>query len=413
MNAEESACVTTSVCHAHVLQITPPQNHITYQPRSDTCAGTPSGRLQVRRGARDERLARGRRQKVVDDVDVRSLVDAAQPGIVAVEDERRGWRQVGRGERHAWPSRRVRTCRAREVPAIAAPSCASWVWVGTRWYTPEAHCGACAQRPSPSCDCLSVDKPIAPPEVSLSEAAALRTLAVDLPASCGWRRLGRGSGWQVYSDEAARLVQKGAPVYVFAPSVVLAIDWSGCAAWRAMRAAWPSENPEDAPELGRAQPCTQPIPRMLYINFRVYSSGLLPDEADVSWYDEQETVALGLAERAFALSTRDQVTLNALIPSKSELRRGPGVGVLLPCLRGDMQVLAETPEIVHRVHLPPPALEAVAATEAAARASMEIPPGMQLATTARPMREGRCCVRCTPLQGEESSTLLSPDRDDS
>ena len=268
-------------------------------------------------------------------------------------------------------------------------------------------------RPSPSCDCLSVDKPIAPPEVSLSEAAALRTLAVDLPASCGWRRLGRGSGWQVYSDEAARLVQKGAPVYVFAPSVVLAIDWSGCAAWRAMRAAWPSENPEDAPELGRAQPCTQPIPRMLYINFRVYSSGLLPDEADVSWYDEQETVALGLAERAFALSTRDQVTLNALIPSKSELRRGPGVGVLLPCLRGDMQVLAETPEIVHRVHLPPPALEAVAATEAAARASMEIPPGMQLATTARPMREGRCCVRCTPLQGEESSTLLSPDRDDS
>ena len=167
------------------------------------------------------------------------------------------------------------------------------------------------------------DRHITEAEVGRAQAAALRLHTVQLSLDAGWRRLDRNSGWSEFVQDArARASELVSELGCGGAAVV--IDWTGGAAWRAM---------------GEALSGAVALPVCLYINFRVYASGLDPADASVAWYNEQERRALQVSGRALALSARDQAALREL--------RSPGgddpaldVGLLLPCLRGDMEALA-------------------------------------------------------------------------
>jgi RimJ/RimL family protein N-acetyltransferase len=202
----------------------------------------------------------------------------------------------------------------------------------------------------------SPDSPIALPEVSAAQAAALSVRAITLPVTAGWQKLDRASAHELFATGAADCTEEVAAD--FGPEAVLAIDWTGGAAWRAMHATWPA--------LAAAPP------RMLYVNFRVYSSGLRAGDAAAAWYDEREREALGAASSVFALSTKDQASLVCLSCTCSACegvaspQRVP-VAVLLPCLRGDMQSLADLPAATHASSMPTAAAAALAAVTAAGR----------------------------------------------
>ena len=202
----------------------------------------------------------------------------------------------------------------------------------------------------------SPDSPIALPEVSAAQAAALSVRAITLPVTAGWQKLDRASAHELFATGAADCTEEVAAD--FGPEAVLAIDWTGGAAWRAMHATWPA--------LAAAPP------RMLYVNFRVYSSGLRAGDAAAAWYDEREREALGAASSVFALSTKDQASLVCLSGTFSagegvaSPQRAP-VAVLLPCLRGDMQSLADLPAATHASSMPTAAAAALAAVTAAGR----------------------------------------------
>lgn len=197
----------------------------------------------------------------------------------------------------------------------------------------------CCCKPHPEVPGISADNPI--------DSDRLKVEAVELSASDGWRRLDDTSAWQRYTDGVAKAAVQGRLSFSqgpatfgpsSAPAAVLAIDWTGCAAWRRIQSAFPKT-------------------RMLYVNFRVYSSGLSSGEAAsrAAWHDEREAEALAAADRILALSVHDQASLQSLQSSRHAAReaRTPAIGLLLPCLRGDMQALAQQPAEMLAKRLPP------------------------------------------------------------
>ena len=168
---------------------------------------------------------------------------------------------------------------------------------------------------------------------------------VPLPAAKGWRRLDDKAAHEEFATGAAALANRAAAEeFGRAPKATIAIDWTGAAAWFAMSLEWPEW-------------CVGGLPPCLYINFRVYSSGISPTaETPPSWYDEKEKAALGVASSVLALSQRDRASLKALLGEES----ATPVEVLLPCLRGDMQALTSRTDEEHAEHLPPAAAAAAA-----------------------------------------------------
>ena len=79
-------------------------------------------------------------------------------------------------------------------------------------------------------------------------------------------------------------------------------------------------------------PRSRLLPRPLYLNFRVYSSGTAPSER--AFYEAREVAALETAAAVLALSARDQASLRALSAA------APPPALLLPPLRGDVRALA-------------------------------------------------------------------------
>jgi len=210
----------------------------------------------------------------------------------------------------------------------------------------------------------SSDLPIQAPEVDAVHAAALSVQPVTLAARAGWRRLDRSAAWSAFAESAAGLASTIARE--FRPSAVLAIDWTGGAAWRAMRAVWPVDS------------TLSPPPPSLYINFRVYSSGLPAGDPEAAWYDARELEALRAAQHVLALSVKDRTSLHAMLsasapaslptvdapaslPTVEVPASLPTVEVLLPCLRGDLHALAEQPLAAHQRHQPPAVASVLAA----------------------------------------------------
>ena len=197
------------------------------------------------------------------------------------------------------------------------------------------------------------DLPIAAPEVSQEHASALVVHGIELSPEASWRRLDQQSAWKEFADGARAKASELLPK--IQGSSVIAVDWSGGAAWRAMREFSPSG-------------LTAPRPACLYINFRVYASGLNVADASAAWYDAQERSVLEAADHALALSARDQAALRSL---RAAAASPPEVEILRPCLRGDLEALARRDAAeTHAAHLPPAAAAALAASAAAGAAAV-------------------------------------------
>ena len=143
----------------------------------------------------------------------------------------------------------------------------------------------------------------------------------------GWKRVDRECAWQRFATGAAGFA---AAALAFAPQACVAVDWHGAGAWRALSEAALSEVAGEAARV--KPPRSHLLPRPLYLNFRVYSSGTAPSER--AFYEAREVAALETAAAVLALSARDQASLRALSPA------APPPGLLLPPLRGDVRALA-------------------------------------------------------------------------
>eukprot|EP00908_Phaeocystis_cordata_P026527 Transcript_9007.p2 GENE.Transcript_9007~~Transcript_9007.p2 ORF type:complete len:498 (+),score=180.33 Transcript_9007:1017-2510(+) len=226
----------------------------------------------------------------------------------------------------------------------------------------------CAQ-PAPS-ELLSANNPIGPPEVGAEQAAALELWPVQLEPSAGWKKVDRSAAWEAYARGAAAMAER---VAAYAPQVAVVVDWHGGAAWRALcEAQW-----------------RELAPPMLYWNFRVYASGLPQEEG--AWYDAHEAAALRLSSLCLALSVPDRASLLGLLPpgappAPHSRRSGEErVELLLPPLRGDIELLARRDAAQHAPAFPPLAEGCAAPPDAPAEGAA--PPRRYVSCVVRLSRE--------------------------
>ena len=170
-------------------------------------------------------------------------------------------------------------------------------------------------RPAPTLAGLAGDNHLAEPEVARPD---IELWTIQLQEAAGWKRLDDASA---YKDFWAGAGGMGAAVARFAPEAVVAVDWTGAGAWRALRESGVADS------------------KLCYLNFRVYASGMA--ESRGGWFDSMEAAALEQAQLVLALSPADQKSLAALQRRSSPLTATlPPVRVLMPPLRADVAALA-------------------------------------------------------------------------
>ncbi|CAJ1374442.1 unnamed protein product [Effrenium voratum] len=147
------------------------------------------------------------------------------------------------------------------------------------------------------------------PEIPEEDKERLALVPLQLCEEHGWRKLDDASAWQHFAF--ASLGPEGRRVLLLAAAaaeVWCAVDWTGAQALRTL-------------------PLQRPL---VYMNFRVYSSGVSATKRP--WFDQMERDALANAQAVVALSEPDRMSLTEL--------GAPQVAVLLPPLRGDVRALA-------------------------------------------------------------------------
>eukprot|EP00315_Gephyrocapsa_oceanica_P021456 CAMPEP_0185395142 /NCGR_PEP_ID=MMETSP1364-20130426/82118_1 /TAXON_ID=38817 /ORGANISM="Gephyrocapsa oceanica, Strain RCC1303" /LENGTH=158 /DNA_ID=CAMNT_0027997307 /DNA_START=20 /DNA_END=493 /DNA_ORIENTATION=- len=117
-------------------------------------------------------------------------------------------------------------------------------------------------RPAPTLAGLAGDNHLAEPEVARPD---IELWTIQLQQAAGWKRLDDASA---YKDFWAGAGGMGAAVARFAPDAVVAVDWTGAGAWRALRESGVADS------------------MLCYLNFRVYASGMA--ESRGSWFDKME-----------------------------------------------------------------------------------------------------------------------------
>lgn len=200
----------------------------------------------------------------------------------------------------------------------------------------------------------------------------LTIYATELSPEAGWRRLDASSGWKEFTfdnlDVQTRevLLDKSFQQSIDCISVV---DWTGAHALRSLlKGSSGCDNTNSKMPI-----LLQHIP-VVYLNFRVYSSGIT-DTKECEWYNDMEKEALKGADSILALSEKDGASLRGLLilnspddddddnddtsKSKSSSSRPKNVEILLPCLRGDMEQLALSlsSNLTQQQHLLPELLE--------------------------------------------------------
>ena len=129
--------------------------------------------------------------------------------------------------------------------------------------------------------------------------ASIELWPVNLPGAAGWRRLDDSSAWQLYWEGSAAHAARAAE---WQPDVAIAVDWTGAGAWRAIKSVWAT----DAPPL-------------CYLNFRVFSSGvLLPEVA--AWFDQKESQALAEVRTQNFRHAAMRDLVSALLPAMTRVR---------------------------------------------------------------------------------------------
>jgi glycosyltransferase involved in cell wall biosynthesis len=164
------------------------------------------------------------------------------------------------------------------------------------------------------------------PEICEESRDRLALVPLQLEAKHGWRKLDDESAWEYFVWEnlctpAQQLLRKS----LSDADAVCAIDWTGANAVRSLLHSKP----------------------VVYLNFRVYSSGVA-DASKHQWYDDMENKALQGASSVVVLSRRDQVSLES-ISCKAPVQESH---ILLPPLRGDMERLALKDSIELQQFLP-------------------------------------------------------------
>jgi len=176
------------------------------------------------------------------------------------------------------------------------------------------------------------------PEITPDQEKRLIVVTADLKDSEGWRRLDRESAWEAFHwarlKESQKLELNKA---LKQTDAVLVIDWTGACAWRSIADIWTTTTEN------RKQP-------FIYLNFRVYSSGIL-DPNEHEWYDAMERRAAEDADLIIALSENDKASLQKIMEGSSDDKKD--IRVLPPPLRGDMEALAKLPysELAHSLPL--------------------------------------------------------------
>ena len=201
-------------------------------------------------------------------------------------------------------------------------------------------------------------RPAATPlDVSIDDGARELSVAphaiIDVPLS-RWGTLDRACAWDEFTDFCERDARVAGEVAAFAPSVALCVDFHTVRAWTAVSA--------------RLLAASAPVPPMIWLNFRVYSTsiGLSIAEGDSAFYETEEAASLGAASLSIALCRADALALTALALGRSAGRGGarvqhardaflaarrvaggatvPNVAILLPPLRSDVEALVRSVE---------------------------------------------------------------------
>jgi glycosyltransferase involved in cell wall biosynthesis len=151
-------------------------------------------------------------------------------------------------------------------------------------------------------------------------------IVTSIPKQFGWR-LDRESAWEHFAGNSLnKSDQERLQNAVWNANVICPIDWTGSMAWQS---------------LGDFQ---KPV---LYLNFRVFGSGVAAEEQE--WYNEKEKEALDQSCFVVALSEKDKESLCELMTDKAK-----PVQILLPPLRGDVKELACLEHTDLQAHLPSP-----------------------------------------------------------
>jgi glycosyltransferase involved in cell wall biosynthesis len=169
-----------------------------------------------------------------------------------------------------------------------------------------------------------------------ADASVTERLSVKAIALSRWGSLDRTSDWRGF--EAAEPFR--ALVSAFEPTHVLFVDWTGA---RLVQNLFPLRT--DIKTTTSPGGCSTLTPRLIYLNFRVFSSNrgtVSLSQEDQLFYSEQEKSAVLHADVSVALCPADAQSLNKLaFTASTNLSPHQGqVHVLNPPLREDLRALA-------------------------------------------------------------------------
>jgi hypothetical protein len=157
-----------------------------------------------------------------------------------------------------------------------------------------------------------------------SDKSTARVLRLGVDAE-RWGTLDRHSAWESFAREAAGSCVTTA-VAEFQPHCVLAVDWSGVAAYEAMRTAAASD--------------ALATTKLVYLVYRVFSANLNSDadeSGDRAWHSARERHACAIADATVALCRHDAHGALAVF---STAESKPAAHVLLPSLRSPLREIA-------------------------------------------------------------------------
>ena len=162
---------------------------------------------------------------------------------------------------------------------------------------------------------------------------------VELSRQCKWKRLDIEGPWNEYATNACNFVNN---VKDYQPTDVIAVDWHGMLAWRAicdsLLAEFHTTNGNDSFTSSSSWHPTNV--NVCYYNFRVYSNSDYAD--DKSFYKEKEQLSCQMSNVVICLSEHDRSLLQKLIDDNddTESLSKQKIQILYPPLRGDIYNLA-------------------------------------------------------------------------
>jgi len=148
---------------------------------------------------------------------------------------------------------------------------------------------------------------------------------VELSSQCKWKRLDKEGPWHEFATNVCTFANN---VKDYQPTDVIAVDWHGMLAWRAI-----------CDSLSAASSWHSTNVKVCYYNFRVYSNSDYAD--DESFYQGKEQLSCQKSNVVVCLSEHDRYLLQKLIDDDdTENLSKQKIHILYPPLRGDIYNLA-------------------------------------------------------------------------